>query len=61
MPETFDAVAASGLQEDFAIRPMRFEQMFSLCMAYSGGLGGEPPVGRLAPEVVELMKKEAKS
>jgi hypothetical protein len=59
VPETFDAVAASGLHQDFEVRPMRVEQMMSLVIAYSGGLGGEPAVGRLAPEVVSIVKKES--
>lgn len=58
VPETFDAVAASGLHADFEIRAMRSEQMMALVIAYSGGLGGEPPVDRLSTEVVEFMKKE---
>jgi len=59
VPETFDAVSASGLHEDFVIRPMRPEQMIALVVAYSGGLGGEPPVERLPVEVSQLMKKES--
>jgi hypothetical protein len=59
VPETFDAVSASGLHADFEIRPMKPEQMMALVIAYSGGLGGEPAVGRLAPDVVELVKKES--
>lgn len=60
VPETFDAVAASGLHSDFEIKPMKVEQMMSLVLAYSGGIGGEPPVNRLQPEVVQLMQKESK-
>jgi len=58
VPETFDAVAASGLHADFEVRPMRPEQMMALVLAYSGGLGGEPPVERLNAEVVDMIKKE---
>jgi len=58
VPETFDAVAASGLQGTFEIRPMRPEQIMSLVMAYSGGIGAEPPMQRLPKAVVEVMKKE---
>jgi len=58
VPETFDAVAASGLHADFEVRPMRPEQMMALVLAYSGGLGGEPPVERLQAEVVDMIKKE---
>lgn len=60
VPDTFDAVAASGLFGEFEIRPMRPEQMMSLVVAYSGGLGGEPPAQRLQGEVLEIMKKESK-
>lgn len=57
-PDTFDAVAASGITETFSVRPMSREQMISLVMAYSGGFNGEPAVGRLNDQVVELAKKE---
>jgi len=59
VPDTFDAVAASGLMETFEVRPMRPEQMVALVVAYSGGLGGEPVRGELPPEVSRIMKKEA--
>jgi len=58
VPETFDAVAASGLHTEFEIRPMKPEQMIALVLAYSGGMGGEPPMHRLNAEVVEIIKKE---
>lgn len=60
VPDTFDAVVASGLHQDFEVRPMRVEQMLSLVVAYSGGLGGEPPAERLNSEVVKMMQKESK-
>jgi hypothetical protein len=60
VPETFDAVAASGLHEEFEVRAMRQEQMMALVVAYSGGLGGEPPMQRLSREVVSMMTKESK-
>ena len=56
VPDTFDAVAARGLQEEIEIRPVRSETMFSLVMAYSGGFGGEP-MPRLPREVNEMRKK----
>lgn len=55
-PDTFDAVAASGLMETVEIRPASREQMIALVMAYSGGFGGEP-MPRVNSEVVELTKK----
>lgn len=59
-PDTFDAVAASGLQETVQIRPTPKEQMIALVMAYSGGLGGEP-IGQVLPiETSEYVKKENK-
>lgn len=60
VPETFDAVAASGLFESFELRAMRPEQLMSLVLAYSGGLGGEPAMQRLPPDVAQIMSKEAK-
>lgn len=56
-PDTFDAFAASGLQQECEIKPSSREQMMSLVMAYSGGFGGEP-MQRVSKEVVELVKKE---
>jgi hypothetical protein len=56
VPDTFDAVAASGLQGMSEIIPTTKEQMFGLVMAYSGGYGGEP-LPRLNEEVNEARKK----
>jgi hypothetical protein len=56
VPETFDAVAASGLEGAVDIKPVKQEQMFGLVMAYSGGYGGEP-LPRLNAEVNEARKK----
>jgi hypothetical protein len=58
VPETFDAVSASGLHDVVEVKPMPKEQMMALVVAYSGGLGGEPPMQMLPPEVEEVMKKE---
>lgn len=60
VPDTFDAVAASGLAEPIEIRPMRPETLMALVMAYSGGLGLEPPMQRLPVAVTEVMKRETK-
>lgn len=59
VPDTFDAVAASGLMGTFEVRPMKREQMIGLVVAYSGGLGGEPAAERLPVDVSEIMKKES--
>jgi len=59
VPDTFDAVSASGLHQEFEIRRMKPEQMIALVLAYSGGLGGEPPMERLPVEIKEMMKKES--
>ena len=42
VPDTFDAVAASGLEGVIDIKPVKPETMFGLVLAYSGGYGGEP-------------------
>lgn len=55
-PDTFDAFAASGLQETVEVKPATREQMMALVVAYSGGFGGEP-MPRLNSEVVELTRK----
>jgi len=59
VPDTFDAVAASGLHQEFEIRRMKPEQMVALVLAYSGGLGGEPAMDRLPVDIKEIMKKES--
>lgn len=56
VPDTFDAVAASGLEGKVDINPMKAEQMFGLVMAYSGGFGGEP-LPRLNADVNEMRKQ----
>lgn len=56
-PDTFDAHAASGILEQFEIKPMRVEQLMALVMAYSGGYAGEPQRSILKPEVVEIVKE----
>lgn len=56
VPETFDAVAASGLEGKVEIKPVRQETMFGLVLAYSGGFGGQP-LERLPVEVNEERKK----
>lgn len=56
VPETFDAVAASGLQGQVEIKPVKQETMFGMVMAYSGGYGGEP-LNRLNDEVNEERKR----
>lgn len=55
-PETFDAVEASGLEGPIKVTEVKYETMFGLVMAYSGGYGGEP-MERLPDEVNELRKK----
>ena len=36
-PETFDALGAANAEENFVVRPVRYEQMISLVMMYAGG------------------------
>lgn len=59
-PETFDAFAASGLNETVDVQPMKVEQLMALVIAYSGGFAGEPANDRLPREVEETMKKHSK-
>lgn len=59
-PDTFDAVIASGLQEEMRVVPMKVEQLMSLVMAYSGGIGAEPEVHKLPKVVGEQMAKHSK-
>lgn len=50
-PEAFDALAASGLNEAFEIRPVTIETMQSLVIAYSGTVKSEP-AGQVVPKEV---------
>lgn len=58
-PETFDAESASGILQTHEVKPMSFQQLSSLVMAYSGGYGEEPIPHKLPEEVSEQMKFEA--
>lgn len=42
VPETYDAMAASGLSGTVEVNPMSAEQMVALVLAYSGYYKGEP-------------------
>jgi hypothetical protein len=59
-PDTYDAVKASGLLDEVVVEPMRVEQLISLVMAYSGGVGAEPQATKLPAEVGQAMKKHSK-
>lgn len=56
-PDTFDAVAASGIMGTHEVKPMSSQQLMGLVLVYSGGFTGEPPGQRLPPEVKEVIKK----
>ncbi len=56
-PETFDAAAASGIMETHEVKPMPFQQMMALVIAYSGGFAKEPRAHKLPKEVKETVKK----
>lgn len=60
VPDTFDAVAASGIHQTFEVKPMRVEQIMSLVLAYSGGFGEEPPAHKLPREVNDMAKEYSK-
>jgi hypothetical protein len=36
-PETFDAVRSANSEEEYEVKPVRYEQMISLVMSYGGG------------------------
>lgn len=59
-PDTFDAVSASGLMGEVVVKPMKVEQMISLVMAYSGGVGSEPENEKLPRAVSEIASKHSK-
>ncbi len=59
-PDTFDAAAASGIMETHQIKPMPFQQLMGLTLAYSGGYAGEPAAHRLPAEVKQMVKQANK-
>lgn len=59
-PDTFDAVAASGLMATHQVKPMSVQQLMGLVITYSGGSRNEPPNQVLPDEVKELMKEHSK-
>lgn len=58
-PSTFDAEAAAGITMPHEIKPMPFEQLAALMLAYSGGFPSEPPSQKLPKIVDEQMTKES--
>lgn len=57
-PDTFDAVAASGLIGTHQIKDMSVQQLIALTMAYSGGYPEEPHAHKLPDEIAEQMAME---
>lgn len=55
-PDTFDALAASGLTGTYEVKPMTSQQLMGLVIAYSGNYNREPMAHRLPGEVKEQMK-----
>ena len=58
-PDTFDAIAASGLLSTHEVKPMTVQQLMALVIVYSAGFTGEPNAHRLPKEVREPMRKES--
>lgn len=57
VPETFDAIDASGILGTSQVKPMTFQQMMGLVTAYSGGIQTEPAGHRLPKKVNEVVDK----
>jgi hypothetical protein len=60
-PDTFDAFDTSGLlggKQTDEPEKMKFQQLLSLTMAYSGGYRGEPQTQKLGKDVLELVENE---
>lgn len=55
-PEAFDAVAASGLTQEFEVKPVKIETMISLVIAYSDDWKSEP-LGQQLPKSVKQDEK----
>ena len=60
VPDTFDAVDASGILGTSTVKPMTVQQLMALVIAYSGGSNHEPRAHMLPKEVKETMKQAAK-
>jgi hypothetical protein len=54
-PDTFDAADASGLIGTSEVKPMEYQQILSLVMAYAGGFGDEPRDHKLPHVLAERM------
>ena len=50
-PDTFNAMDASGLMQETEIKPMEYQQMMSLIMAYGGDFTGQP-MADIVPKLV---------
>lgn len=59
-PDTFDAVAASGLIGTHEVKDMSVQQLMALVIAYSGDYPEEPHPHKLPREVKETMKEANK-
>lgn len=55
VPDTFDAMDASGLLRTHEVKTMSVQQLMALVLAYSGGFPGEPGNLRLPREIAEQM------
>lgn len=59
-PDTFDATDASGLLGDSEVKPLEYQQMMALILAYGGGSEREP-ADKLPVAVSEKVKEANKS
>lgn len=59
-PDTFDALAASGLMQTYEVKPMSHEQLMALVILYSGGAFGEPQPHKLPREVEQAIQETSK-
>ena len=57
-PDQFDAVDASGILSTHEVKPMSYEQLMALVLAYSGGYPEEPPAHRLPKAVSTAVAAE---
>lgn len=57
VPDTFDATDASGLLGQSEVKPMEYQQMMSLIIAYGGHYGDEPRDQKVTPLVQGEMAK----
>ena len=59
-PKTFDAIAASGIQQTYEVKEMSVEQLISLVIIYGADFQGEPAPHKLPKQMTRQMREQMK-